>query len=285
LTIPIFLKLQKRSSDYFLYTLSLIYIGGANEPLTLLIIGALVCFIFKNKERKISSIGLLILCSSFLINYLSPGTLNRDEITPSLGFLDLISYTGYGSIKFLFFSIYKTFIPALLLAIPFYSIGKKCPAIATAFNPPKEGLKSILVIGMIVFINQFVITFALGGLAPDRATITSSVIIAMVIIRYLFLLGNTTNLQFKGINSLLFFNATALLLFTLYYTRLHFNYAKAIDQRIEFIQNRKTNPIQVKPLPPSGYIYSGEVTTAVKHYKNRHLMHGLGIKNEIVLKE
>jgi hypothetical protein len=283
--IPLFLKHKKNSLDYSLYALGLIYIGGSNEPLALLSIVGLLFLILRNKKRTIAVIGLLIIGSSFLINYLSPGTINRDEITPSLGFIDLILYTGYGSAKFLFFSIYSTFIPAILVAIPFFIIGKKSPPMFTAFHPQKELLKSALIIGGVVLFNQLVVIFALGGLAPDRATITSSISIAMVIIRYLFLLGNTTNFQFKFVKTILFFNATALLTFPMYYAAVHFNYAKAMDQRIEFIQNTATNPIVLKPLPKSGYLYSGEITTDVKHYKNQHLKSGLGIKSEVVLKE
>ena len=283
-SIALFFKEQKSITDYILFIIGLIYIGGANEPLTAFVIGLLVFLILKKKEKAISVIGLLVIGTSFLINYLSPGTINRDGITPSLGILDLISYTGYGTIKFLFFSIYKTFIPALLFAFPFYLLGKNSQAVALNFNPKKELLKSILIIGVIVFMNQLIVTYALGGLAPDRSTITSSVIIAIIIIRYLFLLGNKGNLRIGFIHVVLTFNLIFLLGFILYFSVIHYNYAKAVDQRIKSIFITNENPTQLKKLPNSGYIYSAEITADPNHYKNKHLKNGLGIKNDILLK-
>ncbi len=295
-SIPIIFRERKSSADYILFVIGLIYIGGANEPLTALVIGFLCLLILKKKERNISVIGLVLIGTSFLINYLSPGTLNREEITPSLGSLDLILYTGYGSLKFLFFSIYKTFIPALLFALPFYFLGKNSQAMPFNFNPKKELLKGILMIGIVVVLNQLLVVYTLGGLAPDRSTITSSVIIAMVIIRYLFLLGNKGNLSTDFIYTTLTFNVVFLLGFALSYSVIHYRYAKAVDERIEML-NRKNEEqslrkkehshltLLVNPLPNSGYIYSSEITSDPKHYKNQHLKSGLGVQSEIVLKE
>ncbi len=295
-SIALFFKDQKSLADYILFIIGLIYIGGANEPSTVFVIGLLVFLILKKKEKTIPVIGFLLIGTSFLINYLSPGTINRDGITPNLGVLDLILYTGYGSIKFLFFSIYKTFIPALLLATPFYFLGKNSKAISFNFNPKKELLKTILMIGILVFLNQLIITYALGGLAPDRSTITSSVIISMIIIRYLFLLGNKGSLKTDFMSKILFFNLIFLVGFTLYYSVIHYNYAKAIDKRIEILNRHihiqsiskkdYSHPtLLVNPLPISGYIYSSEITNDPKHYKNQHLKSGLNLKNEVKLEE
>ncbi len=78
-------------------------------------------------------------------------------------------------------------------------------------------------------------------------------------------------------------NIITLIVFNSYYTNIHYNYAKAFDQRVNFIKENDTQLIQVKPLPYSGYIYSSEITADVNNFKNQHLKNGLGVKNNIVL--
>ncbi|MBL4668439.1 MAG: hypothetical protein JKY30_04170 [Flavobacteriales bacterium] len=187
----IFFKHKKTFIDFAILIISAIYIGGSNEPLTIFIIISLLILLLKKRKKTISVISLFFTLSAFLINYLSPGTLHRDEITPSLSFIDLMLYTGYGSIKFLLFSIYKTFIPALFIAVNFYLLGQKLgKPIFQNFKPLPELIKSLIIIGVTIFLNQIIVIYALGGLAPDRSSITSSIIIAIILIRYLFLLGN-----------------------------------------------------------------------------------------------
>lgn len=282
--VSIFFTKQKRLSDYILYGLSAIYIGGSTEPLTLFIILALLLFIIKTKKNAISSIGIGIITVSFSINYLSPGTLFRDEITPSLGFVDFILYTGYGSIKFLLFSIHKTFIPALFLGLPVYFLGTKTKFyLAVNFNPLTSLFKSLMLILSIVVLNQLIVIYALGSLPPDRSTITSSIAIAIILIRYLFLLGMYHPKKSKYIEYILLLNVLTLLCFNIYFYDAHHNYAKAVDQRLENILESKSNPIEVKSLPYSGYIYSSEITTESNHHKNQHLKSGLDVSSDIVL--
>ncbi len=283
--ISICFKHQKKLLDYFLFGISAIYIGGSNEPLALFSIALLLYLIFRKKEITVSIIGLILIGTSFLINYLSSGTISRDEITPSLDLTNIILYTGYGSIKFLIFSIHKTFIPALFLAIPFYFLGKDIPAISYKFKLKKELLKSFIFISVVTVINQLVVIYALGGLAPERSTMTSSIVIAIIIIRLLFLLGNQTNEISKKLNFILLINVVALIGFNIYFANTHSNYTKSVDNRLSDILNSENLVIKVKPLSQSGYLYSSEITTDPNHFKNQHLKSGLGVNKDIVLED
>ncbi len=269
--------------NYIVLGVSVIYIGGSNEPLTLLIILSLLFLLLKKKKKTISIVGLVLISTSFSINYFSPGTLNRDTITPNLAFIDLILYTGYSCVKFFFFSIHKTFIPALFIAFPFYLLGKKVDNTLTLFNPIKELIYStLIIIGTVVF-NQLIVVYALGGLSPDRSSIASSILIAILIIRYLFLLGNHHKEKYNKLGLVVSLNIVGLVIFNLYHAKVHYQYAQSIDERIEHILHTKSDPIKVKPLPESGYIYSAEITTDVGNYKNMHLKKGLGIDKDIIL--
>jgi len=275
---------RKRFFDYILFGFSLIYVGGSNEPLTSFIAISLLILIFKKIEIKISILGLVLISISFLINYMSPGTIQRDLITPSLGVVDLILYSGYSTIKFALFSIPQTFIPALFLAIPFYLLGKTLSThIFKKFNPMKDLGMSLLAIILVVYLNHLMVVFALGGLAPDRSGIASSIFIAIIITRYFFLLGNAHQHKFELMKYIIVLNVIGLMVFNVYFFNIHRNYAKAVDERIDFIMTHDKTTIHVRPLPYSGYIYSAEITDNNGDFKNQHLKNGLGIKNDIVL--
>jgi hypothetical protein len=283
--INIFFSNKKSFFDFVILGVSAIYIGGSNEPLTFFIILSLLFLISKKKELAVSSIGIILICSSFLINYLSSGTEHRDEITPNLAIIDLVLYTGYSSVKFLFFTIYKTFIPALLLSVPFYLLGKKTTQIHLIknFNAVKELYLSAIAILLTVVTNQLLVVYVLGGLSPDRAGIASSIVIAIILVRYVFLLGNSHQEKYSVLKNLIVVNIISLVVFNIYYFKVHLLYAKKVDERVEFIKEVDSKTIFVKPLPNSGYIYSAEITTDADNFKNQHLRNGLGIKNDIVL--
>lgn len=279
LMFSIVLKNKISSFNYLLLLICSIYLGGSNEPLAIISILILGYLFYKNRNKNLV-ISLLFLLSAFLIDYFSSGTNFRDKITPSLSFIDLILYTGYGSIKFLFFDFYKTFLPAILLSIPFYWLGKQANY-SKPFQLKKELLASVSVIVLVIIINQFLVIYPLGGLAPNRSTTTSSIIIAMVFIRFFFLWG-TSNQQ-VNLKPILYINALGMIALLLISSYVHFNYAKAYDERMEHIAKAKKAMIKVEPLPYSGLIYSAEITTDEDHFLNQHLKNGLGLKQDIVL--
>ncbi len=283
--MQLFFTEKKNFFGYLILGVSTIYIGGSNEPLTLLTILLLLYLIFKRKEITVSGLGIILLSASFLINYLSPGTLNRDEITPHLGFIDLVLYTGYSSVKFLLFSIYKTFIPALFLGVPFYLLGKRINTpLVKNFKPIKELVWGNVIIIGAVFLNQLIVVYALGALSPDRSGMASTILIAIIVIRYLFLLGNYHQEKNAKLKYVLVLNVLALIVFNLYFAHIHSIYSKVVDGRNGYILICKSPLIiKVDPLPFSGYIYSAEITDNPDHFKNQHLKKGLGVNKDIVL--
>ena len=270
--------------DYLILILSSIYIGGSNEPLAIITIIGLVFWYYRKKLDIKSMLSAVLILIALLINYFSSGTEFRDEITPGLGFIDLILYTGYGSLKYLLFNSYKTFIPAIILALPFYLLGRKQPPIGAGFNLKRETLVSFLIIIVAVVINQFIVVYALGGSAPDRSTTTSSIIISFVLVRYFFLLGQQHHNRKTNLAIVVLVSVIGMLVFNGFTSIYHYRYAKGYDQRIESIKSSKNGVIEVAPLPFSGYIYSAEISSDNKYFLNQHLKNGLGLKQEVVLK-
>lgn len=285
----LFFTKEKKWFNYLIFVISTIYIGGANEPLTFFIIISLLLLVLKKKEVFISGLGLILVVSAFLINYLSDGTTHRDLITPNLSVINLVLYTGYSTLKFLFFSIHQTFIPTLFLGIPFYWLGKKINSLNLIenFRPLKAFFWSVSLIIVTIIINQLLIVFALGGLSPDRAGIASSIVIAIILVRYLFLLGNYHQQKYDALKYLMIGNVICLIGFNIFFYKIHSQYAKAVDERMELIMKNDILPTAigiVEALPNSGYLYSAEITTDTTNFKNKHLKEGLGLKNNVVLK-
>lgn len=275
----IFLKENISILNYLLLAISCIYLGGSNEPLAIITIISLGFSFYKKKEKKFI-LGTILIFLSLSIDFMSSGTQHRDEITPGLSFINLILYAGYGSAKFLFFDFYKTFLPAILLSVPFYWLGNQTKN-PKPFQLKKELLFSVFIIVLAIIINQFLVIYPLGGLAPHRATTASSILISIILVRFFFLLGNS-GFQ-MNITPFLYLQLKGLFIFFLLTFFYHYQYSKAYDERMKQIVNSNEEIIKVKPLPFSGYIYSAEITTDSSHFLNQHLKNGLGLKQEIVL--
>ncbi|MCO6500585.1 MAG: hypothetical protein J5I47_09440 [Vicingus serpentipes] len=282
-----FLTPNKKWLDHLIYILSLAYIGGSNEPLALLSISLFFIAFLKKEQIKLSIIGGFTVIIALEINYLSAGTLHRDEITPNLDSLNLVLYTGYGCMQFLFFKFHTTFLPALFFCFPFYLLGKKASYIPNQFKPIPQLLYSLLMIYLAVFFNQLMVIYALGGLSPARSSVTSSIVIVLILVRYLFLLGSHHKSKQLNLSPIIYFNVIGLIIFNIYFFYTHRQYAQAMDQRINFIK-KKSNFQEEVYVPPlllhPGYLYNAELKENPKYFVNQHLKEGLGIKSDILLK-
>lgn len=283
--IAIYFKDKKNVLNYIIYTITLLFVAGSNEPLTAFLGLFFVYQLIKSKSKKINSISLFIIIVSFSVNYLSPGTLNRDEITPNLGLVNWVLYVGYGSIKYTLFTCYKTFIPAILFAVPFYNLGKLSHFKPSHFKPVQQLCYSIIALVIVVIINETLVITVLGGLSPDRAQVSASLFIAFIIIRYVFLFGASRHHKTAVIRSFICFNIIGLITFNIFFFKVHQYYAKKYDERIEFITTPTSQKlIEVSPLPYSGYIYNAELKRNANYFVNQHLKSGLGINADLVLK-
>ncbi|MCB0401533.1 MAG: hypothetical protein KDD41_05580 [Flavobacteriales bacterium] len=278
----LFLK-KLKWHDSLLFVLGLIYVGGSNEPMTIIACLFGLVLLYKRFRVKLVISGIALLVISFLIDYLSSGTIHRDEITPGLDLMSLIVYSAYNTLKYLFFEFHLTFQIAIILCIPFYILGKRSNYNNPNFNPTREVILSILYIGLIATLNQFMVTFTLGGLGPDRAAITTSLFISVLIVRLFFLLGNYSKSSKKVVFYAPLWGCLYLLILTIYFTPIHYHYSKAFDERIQLVQEASASPIKVEPLPESGYLYSSEITTDPADFRNQHLKYGLGLEQDVVL--
>lgn len=283
------LKSNHHFFDYLFIIICCLYIGGSNEVLALLTILLLfVSFFFKgNKVLKV--VTLMALLGSFSVNYFSVGTTFRNNLTPNLPFVDLVLYVGYGTVKYLFIDFYKTILPAIIFGFPFLILGTKSTIqLHKKFNVKTEFFKTLSAVFLVVFINQFIVIYALGGLAPDRATITSSLFGSLAVVRFLFLYGNylkEVKIKTKPVLIIILF---VMIVFNGVFFTIHKNYSQSVDERLVHISSLKsTNKewIVLKKLKTEGYLNSAEITTDTTHFLNQHLKYGLGVKQQLVLEQ
>ena len=281
------LKSKHNFFDYLLIIFCCLYIGGSNEVLALLTILLLFVSFIVKKNIVLKVVALMVLFVSFSLNYFSVGTAFRDSLTPNLPFVDLVLYVGYGTVKYLILDGYKTILLAIIFGVPFFILGKNTTKnFSTKFIFKKELIKTSLFIASVVVLNQFIVIYALGGLAPDRSTTASSLFGSLAIVRFLFLYGNHSkgiNLNFKPI---LLLTVLLMLVFNGVFYSIHKKYSQSVDERITFIlSNNKKEPIILKKLNDGGYLNSAEITADSTHFLNQHLKYGLGIDQQIILKE
>jgi hypothetical protein len=292
--LSVFFKNEKNNVDYFLLVVSSVYIGGSNEPMALILLLFLAIFAVKQPlQFKIQLPYLLsatLLFSGFCVIFFSSGTAIRDELTPSLEWTNVVLFTAYSTVKSLLFKLHYTFIPAILLAFPFYMLGTKSKYKLENFQPIRQLVYAALLIVFIVIINHLIVVIPLGALPPDRATMVSSVLILILLIRYLFLLGSKIDISEKMKKVILILNTIGVLIFVIVTFQIHKNYATAYDKRMDELVKIKTNiihqqPIYLKALPNSGYLPTAEIRTDTTHFLNVDLKRHFELNNALILEE
>ncbi|PIQ15967.1 MAG: hypothetical protein COW67_05690 [Flavobacteriales bacterium CG18_big_fil_WC_8_21_14_2_50_32_9] len=293
LLLSVFFKKEKNSWDYLLLIVSSILIGGSNETMTIIVVLFLIGIVLKEKPTFRASlpfiIAITLLSIGFLIIYFSEGTKLRDNITPDLSWQNIILYTGYATVKTLFFQFHKTFLPALFLGIPFL-FSTIIKTNKNNFQPIKELLYACIIIGIVVFINHLIAVIPLGALSPERITTVSSVLIVILLIRYLVLLGSKIHISERLKKVILATNTIGVMVFVVATFQIHKNYATAYDNRMEKLEKIKTtikhqNPVYLQPLPASGYLPSAEITTDSTHFLNVDLKRYFELNNVLILEK
>ncbi len=130
----------------------------------------------------------------------------------------------------------------------------------------------------------------MGALSPERITTVSSVLILILLLRYLILLGNKITISEKVKKVILLTNTIGMLIFVVVMFNRHKNYAEAYDARMEKLTKLKKtvshqDPIYLEPLPVSGYIPTAEITTDTTHFLNVDLKNHFNLKNDLILRK
>ena len=288
-------------NDYFTHlmlNISFLFAGGGNEPFAVLIILSLISlFISLAKEdgfvvinhfdsRFFNKIGasILILFTSFLINYFCPGVAVRQGFLPPAN-----TYHILGSIGVTLLHLSKIILlEKLMFIIPFAMLWMILGSVFVQKNYElKFNLKTVFkyVVGSTVAIALFTVVISsilLHGRPPLRTLTVISFFMTIGFAVIGFCVGYHYFNQ-KYFKAIIYSSAIALMIS--YNTIIILQYpimkahALAYDQRISALKTLEsvhTAPFQkVAPLPPSGWLYAGDISSDTSNIQNFYLKKSL----------
>ncbi|MBN8697115.1 MAG: hypothetical protein J0L87_11360 [Bacteroidetes bacterium] len=294
---------QKQVITGILAAFCFIYIGAASE-----LYAAIIGFIYTLIVIKIMRSGntnlslqhkwkiystYIFLGIAFLIMLLAPGNYLRDQLFPEHSFPESLMITARSLIK-LFLVYLPSKLPYLLaLGVPLLLVGMKIGKQKTVKGSFRSSAKKISIFTAIILLLFFWLTaFIMMETGPARVLFFASFIISIYTGSLFFLLGYYQALQPKLLAILKI--ASLLLLFSIMLTHLYqesktaSNYTYKNDERIALIRSfnqkiQKDTIICLPLLPPSGMLYSAEISNDTSHFTNKELKMGYDLKFHVVV--
>lgn len=297
------LQKQKQALTGTLATLCFIYIGAASELYTAIIGLVYTLFIITiirssnthlSKQHKWKLYSTYIFFGiAFLIMLLAPGNYLRDQLFPDHSFSGSLVITAKSLIKFFLVYLPSKLPYILALGIPLLMIGMEIGKRKTVDGSFRSAAKKTSIFTAIILLLFYWLTaFVMMETGPARVLLFASFIISIYFCMIFFLLGYYQVLQSKLLVILKL--ASALLLFSMLLTHLYqerktaSNYSYKNDERIALIKAlnkkiKKDTTICLPLLPPSGMLYSAEISNDTTHFTNKELKMGYDLKFHVVV--
>lgn len=293
------LKREGKSSLSIIGCLSFFFIGGSSPTLSLLSILILSTIIILasinyfqdliNKKIiiKRSLLSLLFCLSSFIILYLGEGNRIREQFFDeiSIGYSIILNFKMAGIIILKRIPLIIPFIAILSLPIIAYSNNLKKGE--SDMNWKKKIIYlSILYLSLIYFF-QLPITYKTQDVGAYRTLFFITILTIVYFLILFFLIGKNLSISKRLLNyvsiipllisSFIF----AYFLINQYYTTT--KYAKAYDQRMINLKEElhDIEILDLKPLPPSGMLYSAEISSDTSHYSNKFIKKALNLNYKV----
>ncbi|HXB38896.1 MAG TPA: DUF6056 family protein [Bacteroidia bacterium] len=293
--------------NYVIIALLFIFVGSCVLPLVLAAYVGFICyycFIFSKNNwgvkkylvKKISFAFVYFVISS-VVMFFGPGkekrmeTLANPEISTGL----LMGIKSIG--KMALYDMPYVFPFFILFAILWGFLGN-CLKNSGGQVLRRGGLKKVLFFAGCLFVllglvTVFPASYVLSDTPPYRALTQLYFGLTVICCAGGFVIGNHFNFS-KKFSSILFIFSSFLLLFfigkTVYQQfNIASKYSAAIDKRIELLNNLNCNGnkklVVLEKLPPSGMLYSAEISTDSLHYNNVNLKKGLKLIFNVRLEE
>lgn len=262
------------------------YAGGASEPAAATTLILLIVLLGWRSIKPFSAIipkhnkprliyAILSLGISFGICMYAPGNATRSDLFPEISTMESFIL----NFKMLGVLVFQHLIPGIwILAICVPGLMTYQKQDKSSNKHVKKPIILLIAIAILIFVYQWTITKVTGDVAADRATlfILASMMIASIVV-YNWIIERIS-ISFIQTISLLILAGS---LFYHVSTQLHTTtkYAEAYDLRIQMLLEanpKRTQPI-LNPLPPSGFLYSAEISSDITHHSNVHLREGLNL--------
>lgn len=290
----IFLRLQQPHLPNWLGVLFIvpsIYIGGCSLPIAGLYILCLMFLIIKNLKREqpihIQWIVLYLILSLLALLYLLNGTGSSIRMTH----FDTISLFDAFVLNFKLTSlaIYTYLLPKLpillLLSLPLWWI----PIPHSAINSRKLTAEIIVIVfkfSIAFFCYQFLLTYITQDIGAARTLYPINLIFLWCFLGVIYWANRY--LQSKQIPNIIKVFASLIAMSTILvitFQQLNFvnPYIKAVENRNQLLNTNKNQFYRLEALPPSGYLYSSEISVDSNHYNNQHLKSYFNLKYSPIL--
>lgn len=301
---------SKRSLSTMAAVLCFIYVGGASEVYSLVFGQLFLALIYKGLKqhnykrsyflqdafsRKIIIVSVFFLIS-FLITVIAPGNYERTDHFPKPHFISTISLSAYMFGKLLFWFLPQKMLYIIAFASPFLIIGKQ-------YNkgnkiPFKEFLKNIRTVSLLLLMNCLLIfgliAFLMSVSGEYRIWFILSFLLSIYFCGICFYAGYKGLINEKSLAIVKKTSASIGLIVMIYTLTDQYiitkKYATAQDERIAFLVDinqhiQKDTMITVPQLPPSGMLYSAEITDNADDFLNEELKQGYRLKFHVVIEK
>jgi len=308
LLIRIFLSEKLKFHHLPVLAISAMYIGGASESFAVVVLFVLASYLIFSVWRKNPVILLpvnnsliakqlmtiVFLLGSFLFTMTAPGNDTRISALPHVEWYQTLWIFVKSCIKIFFIRLPQHLPLLVLFSLPWLYLGAEGQE-GRQRMMLKEYLFSIrkIILIVIFFIPVCLAPAAvmMSELGPDRALSQITFLIAVSFAALFFGCGRKVRLH-PVLNNLKIPNAALIFLFVVITTWLQFDiaskYAAAYDARWDYLVRLNASGyngiIDLKPLPPSGFLSAGEITTDTNHFSNNFLEHALHLQCPVRLK-
>ncbi len=291
---------RSKPHHFILLAIYFIYAGGASETYALFYILFLLtsccCLVFNKenalvrniKERALWKIlfSLAFLITSFLISYTAPGNAIRATWLPEPSFSQTFFITLKSIGKLILFKL-----PIQLLWIKLFSIpciylgylhGKNKQKLPYSFFY-KKFVISLLILVLLAYCLMFPACYVLSEMGPDRSLSQVVLLTSIFCATWAFILGYRCVDRANILRYFSYVATGAIISSLIVITILQFNtvsaYANTLDKRtaglLKLQSKRNTNTVTLKALPPSGFLYSAEISPDTSYFGNEHYRLGL----------
>lgn len=293
---------KKTLSDYFAVAVCFTYAGGASEIYSVFYVLLMAIFLclFNKDNLKIYTgdytgkmiSGLFFLSAAFIISFTAPGNEVREGWLPEPSFINAFFVTLKSLVKLILFKISYQVPWIILFSILFIYTGFRFgnPDNKNKFsNYFKLFIISGLLLVILIYFMLFPACYILSEIGPDRSLSLIVFVIGAFCAAWSFFIGYRCILKKKIISYLFRSSVAGIFVSVITTSVLQFlkvsEYASALDSRTEFLSglqergNKKT--ITVSPLPPSGFLYSAEISEDTAYFANEHYRLGLNLNFKV----
>lgn len=278
---------------YLLTVLTFLYVGGSSESaaLTSLVVLIFLGFITKKSahvvDRKALHLATIFCILGFGIAMAGNGIQIRREHLPHYPISDRLLVGLWNYIKFNLYQIPQV-LPIVILAVaPFGFFGRK--HLRFQLISVRDVFWSNRKLWAVADLTIVILAMALGWvmceMGPYRTWFPITILVVTISVALAYQLGSWVYIISKGRLFELVVVAQILLMgFQAFQAYVNIprsmEYAAAHDSRTRMVSNQIDNPssIRLVPLPNSGWLLSGDISSDTTHFTNQHLKLYFGLE-------